>query len=159
MFERIFNAAQGYLQLGMVDEALAELNQLSEDDLSRPEVMQLRVWVLMRKKKWAEALDYAIALCQALPELPVPFLDAAYCLHELKRTAEARTCLENGPRTLREYPTFHYNLACYDATLGNTESARKHLLAAIDMEPRYEQEALGDPDLKPLYEEGDSLTP
>ena len=156
MFNRIFIAAQGYLQLGMVEESLTELNRLTEDDASRPEAMQLRVWVLMRLKRWNEALDFATALCRALPELPVPFLDAAYCLHEMNRTQEAHSCLEKGPRSLREYPTYHYNLACYDATLGRTEDARKHLLAAINMEPRYEQEAMNDPDLKSLYEKGET---
>lgn len=151
MFERIFNAAQGYLQLGMPDDTLAELSQLPEKDTHRPEVLQLRIWALMRKKRWDAALEYAHDLCAMAPDLPVPFLDAAYCLHELKRTGEARDYLQNGPKTLREYPTFHYNLACYEATLGHAESARAHLEIAIRMEPRYKEEALSDPDLSQLY--------
>lgn len=150
-FYRRLSSCQGYLQLGMPNEALEELEALSADLQKRPETMHLRAWVLMKQKEWLRALEVAENLCKMFPYVPVPFLDAAYCLHELHKTNDAREKLLKGPPELNRYPTYHYNLACYEAKLGLMDSARTHLEKAILMEPTYRKEAMSDPDLKLLW--------
>ncbi|MFH1066371.1 MAG: hypothetical protein V1746_00465 [bacterium] len=152
-FYRRLSACQGYLQLGMPNEALEELDSLPVSLQKRPETMHLRAWVLMKEKEWTRALEVAENLCKMFPYVPVPFLDAAYCLHELHKTNDAREKLLKGPPELNRYPTFHYNLACYEAKLGLVDSARGHLEKAILMDPHYRREALHDPDLKILQAE------
>ena len=55
-FEWQLQAACGYAELGMTRESLAELDAIDKRYQTRPEVLQLRLHHLMRKKKWALAL-------------------------------------------------------------------------------------------------------
>jgi tetratricopeptide (TPR) repeat protein len=153
-FQKILNACQGYLQLGMIEDAWNELNTVPPGFQDRPEVLQLRTWIHMRRKEWLPGFESAARLCGLAPHIPIPFIDAAYCLHELKRTSEAKQILMAGPPELAKFPLYHYNLACYEACLGNLDSARRYLKTAIGLHPPYREEALQDPDLKPLWNPG-----
>ena len=55
-FQRQFRAACGYAELGMTAESVAELNTIHDEHQGRPEVLQLRLHHLMRKKQWTRAL-------------------------------------------------------------------------------------------------------
>jgi hypothetical protein len=55
-FQRQFRAACGYAELGMTTESIAELNVIDDEHQGRPEVLQLRLHHLMRKKQWTRAL-------------------------------------------------------------------------------------------------------
>ncbi|MGA1128883.1 MAG: tetratricopeptide repeat protein, partial [Chthoniobacterales bacterium] len=68
--QHYINAAQGYLELGMSDEALAELERVPEEDRTHEDVAQLRVYILMRARRWDEALAACEALRNGRPELP-----------------------------------------------------------------------------------------
>jgi predicted Zn-dependent protease len=138
------------MNLDMTGDALAELDALPENERHRAEAVALRIAILIRRKEWSHALKLATALCHALPEHPSPFLDVAFCLHELKRTPEAREILLSGPASLRETGIFHYNMACYEAQLGNLGPARDYLNQAVKMDDRYREMALHDPDLQVL---------
>ena len=54
-FQRQFRAACGYAELGMTTESIAELNVIDDEHQGRPEVLQLRLHHLMRKKQWTRA--------------------------------------------------------------------------------------------------------
>jgi len=153
-FQQRLNAAIGYMNLDMTDDALAELNALPEAERSRTEAVALRTAVLIRRREWDRALQLAAALCRTHPDHPSPYLDAAFCLHEMKRTAEAKEVLLTGPHTLRSTGIFHYNMACYEAQLGNLGAARDYLGQAVRMDDRYREMALNDPDLQPLRGNG-----
>lgn len=149
-FQQRLNAAIGYLNLDLPDEALAELDGMDAADRVRPETGALRTAVLIKRRDWEGALALAISLCKATPLHPSPYLDAAFCLHELKRTREARDLLAHGPATLRQNGIFFYNMACYEAQLGNLGPARDYLAQAVQLDDRYRSMALHDPDLGPL---------
>jgi predicted Zn-dependent protease len=149
-FQQRLKAAIGYMNLDMTEDALQELETLPEPESQRPEVQALRTAILMRRREWDKALRLASSLCRSYPDHPSPFLDAAFCLHELKRTAEAKEVLLSGPRALRATGIFHYNMACYEAQLGNLSAARDYLGQAVRMDDRYREMALHDPDLEPL---------
>jgi len=150
-YEQKINAAVGYYNLGMVEESLGELNAIAESDRSRPEALALRVSVLMRMQSWEEAAQCGVALTRLLPGEPSPYLDVAFCLHELKHTREAREILLNGPDSLKGNPTYHYNMACYEAQLGDLSTARRYLDRAIAMDSQFAEFWIDDPDLKFLH--------
>ncbi|MEA3187472.1 MAG: hypothetical protein QOD99_1302, partial [Chthoniobacter sp.] len=135
-FERTVSAAQGYCELGMHRQALAELESLGDEQRTRPEILEMRLLILMQVKKWKEALAIARRLCALAPQSSAGFVHAAFCLHELGRTAEARAVLLAGPPTLADEATFHYNLACYECALGNLESSRAHLEISFGMDKK-----------------------
>src|SRR6059058_2847492 len=67
-FKRQFRAACGYAELGMAAESIAELNAIEDEYQHRPEVLQLRLHHLMRKKQWSRALTISRRLA-ALPPM------------------------------------------------------------------------------------------
>ncbi len=147
------SAAQGYSELGMHREALAELNALDESAQEQPEILEMRLLILMHAKKWKEALAISRRLCKSAPESHAGFVHAAFCLHELGKTDEAKTVLLGGPASLSNEPTYHYNLACYECALGNLEAARAHLDVSFSMDKKFREFARTDPDLAPLRRE------
>ena len=151
VFERQFEAACGYAELGMVRESLAELNAIPAAQQGRPEVLQLRLHHLMHKKKWAQALRVSQQLCRIAPDYGTGFLHAGFCLHQLGKTAEARKLLVTGPPVLQQEPIYFYNLGCYEALLGDTREAQLHLQMSFKMDASFRELAKRDPDLKSLH--------
>ena len=55
------------------------------------------------------------------------------------------------PPPWRMEPTYHYNLGCYDAVLGNLEEAARHLETSFRMDKKFREIAKYDPDLKAIH--------
>jgi predicted Zn-dependent protease len=147
MSDRALLAAQGYLELGMAEEALGELCSLEALESGDPDITELRLHVLMQAKRWPDALATAEKLLKARPEAVPAYIHGAFALHELQRTAEARDLLLKGPEELRKDPTFHYNVGCYEAVLGNREEALQSLRRSFALDSTYRDFARRDPDL------------
>jgi len=150
--ERTLLAAQGYCELGMFDDALDELETLPSELMQHSAVCELRTVVLMQARRWKLALTASRSLCRAAPDKSTGFIHAAFCLHELGRTDEARDTLLSGPDALHAEPTYHYNLACYECALGNLDLARLHLEKSIELDKKFKDFAKNDPDLAALRE-------
>ncbi len=148
--EQRLEAAQGYLMLGMLTVALDELSHLPKEDWFRPEALSLQITILMKMQSWENALKLLDPLTKLAPEVEEYHLHAAYCLHELKRTEEAKTCLLTGPETLLHNALFHYNLACYETHLGDVTTAKLCLKRCFELDKSYYPVALKDSDLTPL---------
>jgi len=148
--ERQLLAAQGYSELGMPAEALEELDALGPEFAEHPEVLNARLYVLLKARRWEDGLAAALRLCRAEPKRTSGFIHAAFCLHELGRTPEAKQILLSGPPDLDREATYHYNLGCYDAVLGNPDEARRHLLRSFQIDRKFRAIAKLDPDLESL---------
>ena len=148
--EKTLLAAQGYTELGMFDEGLAELDTLPEKVGRDPKVIELRLGILMHARRWKNALAISRQLTRACPDKNIGCIHTAFCLHELGKTDEARTVLLTGPETLHKEPTYHYNLACYECHLGNMELARVHLDRSFQLDKKFRDFAKTDPDLEAL---------
>ena len=68
------------------------------------------------------------------------------------RTMEAKELLVGGPSTLQHEPTYHYNLGCYHAVLGNLDEAARHLETSFEMDKKFREIAKYDPDLKAVQD-------
>jgi tetratricopeptide (TPR) repeat protein len=150
-FEWNLRAACGYAELGMARESLAELNAIDPEFQNRPEVLQLRLHHLMRRKSWCRALVISRKLCRVAPQCGAGFLHAGFCLHELGKTAEAKQLLLKGPAALLKEPIYYYNMGCYEALLGNMKDARLHLERSFKMDASFRDIAKRDPDLKSIH--------
>lgn len=148
--ERTLLAAQGYMELDMADEALRELDSLPPEAKNGEEALQMRLFLHMRAREWNASLGVCEQLRQNAPACTSGYIHGAFCLHELGRTAEAKDLLVGGPDLLRAEPTFHYNLGCYDAILGNMDDARRHLQRSFQMDKKFREIALIDPDLQAI---------
>lgn len=150
--ERSLLAAQGYIELEMADEALRELDAIPAEHQKSEEVLQMRLFVFMRSRKWDEALAVCRELRKESPDCTTGYIHGAFCLHEMGRTQEAKELLLQGPQVLRNEPTYHYNLGCYDAVLGNLQEATRHLETSFRMDKKFREIAKYDPDLKPVQD-------
>jgi tetratricopeptide (TPR) repeat protein len=149
--ERSLLSAQGYIELEMPDEALKELDTLAPRDQLRPEALQMRLFVVMHAKRWEQALSVCARLRAVAPKDTTGYIHAAFCLHEMGRTSEAKELLLAGPSSLLSEPTYHYNLGCYDAVLGNLKEASQHLETSFRMDKKFREIAKVDPDLKAVH--------
>ena len=145
--KQIIRAASGWLELGMPEDALEELEGLSPADRETKKALELKLAAQMTKKVWKAASETAIRLCNQSVDEPDYFVNAAYCFHENGETEEARKWLQRGPETLSEMPVFHYNMACYLWKLGENERARNHLSKAVEMDESFMESARHDEDL------------
>ena len=137
MSERALLAAQGYLELGMVEEALAELVAVQSPMISDPDLIEMRLHILMQGGRWSDALASAEELLRLNSSALSAYIHGAFALHELGRTTEARDLLLKGPQVLRNDPTFHYNIGCYEAVLGNNDSAMRSLKKSFALDETY----------------------
>src|SRR4030095_441985 len=146
-------ATQGYCELGMFADALKELEALPKSLQDHPAIVEARLIVLMQARRWKDALRVGQQLTKLAPDRNIGYIPTAYCVHEIGHTEKARTILLNGPETLRSEPVFHYNLACYECTLGNHDVARAHLEKSVELDKKFRDYAKTDPDLAPLHAE------
>ena len=151
--ERRILAAQGYVELGLHEEARAELATLPVQATERVDVIELTVLCHMVAHRWAEALALTHKLCVLEPDEAGGYIHAAYCLHELGRTTEALDLLARGPAALRTKPVYYYNLGCYLACLGQDEKALHLLKQSFEMDGSLRSHARKDPDLDRLRQQ------
>ena len=149
--ERALQAADGYLYFGMAQEGLEELNAIVGDDASVPAVLLSHIRVLLHLKKWlaAEQLSSDAALLH--PEEGEFTVQRAFALHKLQKGEQAFEVLLSAPEWIRRTGILHYNLACYEARLGDLRIARKCIDAAIQLNAAMKKNARVDPDLKGLW--------
>jgi predicted Zn-dependent protease len=154
-------AAEGWLELGNLAEADAELKQIGQASMEHPEVLELRWKIHAARKEWEKSIVVSEALAQRKPENPLGWIHWAYSLHELKRTQEAWDVLAPVADRFPEEFLIRYNLACYACQLGHFDETRRWLKAAIKIagaKPILTM-AAEDPDLKPLWKELRGLNP
>jgi predicted Zn-dependent protease len=146
-------AAQGWLELGNHLEANEELEQITAEHRAHPAVLEVRWQIYAKAKKWEGALDIASALAQMVPEHSLGWVHRSYCLHELKRTEEARDNLLRVVDKFPGDPIMRYNLACYECQLGRLEQAKNWLEKAFSLGDarKIKLMALEDLDLAPLW--------
>jgi hypothetical protein len=105
-------------------------------------------------KHWAEALTIADGMIAAWPDRSLGFARKAYCLDEVRRTAEAKaTLLPIVDRFPKDY-YIRVLLACYECSLGNLAWAKVWLkrTQSIAGTEAVQKLTLGDSDLVSLQD-------
>lgn len=144
-------AAQGYYELGMQEEAWEELEAIDPLHENDPPVLQMRLLLLLKEERWEEALKGSEQLMEIDGEGAMGYVHAAYCLHEMNRTADAKKLLLDGPSSLLREAVYFYNLACYEVALGELEEAERCLRQSIEMDANLREVAKKDADLEVLW--------
>lgn len=149
-YVQTLETALGWLELGLPEDSLRELQSLSARDRMRKEALEMKLSAEMQAHRWNAGADTGRLLCLRDPKEPRFFINAAFCLHETGDTLAARNWLMTGPSGLIDDPLFHYNIACYHAVLGESKQARSHLARAIAMDDAFREMAANDRDLVAL---------
>jgi len=153
-------ASEGWLVLGDLDEATAELDQISREGQKHPFVLEVRWRIHSVAKNWDACLNISEALIELNPADSQHWILLAYAKRRSTTGGleAAHEVLLNSQKSFPDEPLIAFNLACYNAQLGKLDTARDWLNSALSLSkainPSFERElramSLEDPDLKPL---------
>jgi tetratricopeptide (TPR) repeat protein len=149
--ESLLEPFVGYVDLGMYEDANDELEKLPNEVKAHPMVLLARLELLVEMKRWEDGAALGSSLAKLWPQENEFHFKAAFCLHELKRTKEAKDTLIAAPAGLRKSALYFYNMACYETQLENVEQAKLLLKSCFEKDKKWRVEALDDPDLEPLW--------
>ncbi|MBC8324384.1 MAG: hypothetical protein H8E27_01985 [Verrucomicrobia subdivision 3 bacterium] len=146
-------AAFGWIELGNVDEAMAELARIPIEQRSAPAVQAARLDCLIAAKQWDAASQLAGALCEQHPEESGLWLHWAYAARRCTGGTIEQAFEVLAP-CVKHFPDewlIAYNVACYLCQMNRLPEARGMLEAAAAVGgDRVEALAKEDEDLAPL---------
>ncbi len=145
--------ARGWLELGCVAEAEAELARVHPAHALAAESLELRFQVLAKSRRYHEALAVAQQQRDLFPAEIAGLMNMGNALFWLDRTDKAVALVEPA---IKEHPSetvLPYNLACYLVKLGDTDAAKQWLRHAMKIghAGRVVRHALIDADLEPVW--------
>jgi tetratricopeptide (TPR) repeat protein len=143
--------AEGYLMLGMYEEALDEATQAIALDAASYAGNYLKGVALISLRRYGEA-EAALSRAVALePERAEAFVHLAY-VH--RRTVSLDKAVETISKAIELQPDMalaNYNLACYYALKGEDEEALRYLGRAVNIAPHFREAARADEDFSALH--------
>lgn len=151
-FQRRFQAATGYFELGILDEAVRELEELSPEEKSRVEVMALRLVLSSALRDWDQAAYWGEAVARAAPGEVALWLQYAYAVRRANSVEAAEKVLLQALALHPNEATIRYNLACYACVSGRVAEAKLRLQEAFAREKDLRGLARNDEDLRALWD-------
>ncbi len=148
--KRGLSHARGYLELGMLNEAAAELNRIPLPQADDLEVLSVRLAVLQEQENWPILRDLALYVVQRVPTEAAGWVTWAYAARRADSLAEAEKILLAAEAQHPKEPTIQFNLGCYACQRGDLVVARQRVDRAIKLDSKFAQAAKTDPDLAPL---------
>jgi tetratricopeptide (TPR) repeat protein len=148
--KRRISHAQGYLALGMVAEAAAELDRIAAPDRDALEVLAVRLAVLQEQRDWPALRELAAKFVGRAPGEAAAWVTWAYATRRAESIEAAQRILLEAEQHHPTEPTIQFNLGCYACQLGDLATARRRVDRAIALEPKFAASAAIDPDLAPL---------
>jgi tetratricopeptide (TPR) repeat protein len=146
-----FEAAQGYAELGMFEEANEELESVDPFNRTTPEVLRIRAAIYRGLEKWELLRTVTLRLTRLEPETVQWVVSLAYATRRSISIEFARDILFAAKSLFPEEAVIPFNLACYCCQLGELDTAKDYLGQAFGIDPQWRATALEDKDLKPLW--------
>jgi len=148
----LLSHARGYLELGMVEEAAAELDAVPELSASEFDVRVLRALVLQEQKQWVRLAPVAAGLVREKPDNAGWWIMWAYATRRSASLAAAEKILLDAEANHSKEATIQFNLGCYACQRGDLATARTRVDRAIALDEHFRDAAATDSDLAPLRE-------
>src|SRR5512140_2465326 len=151
------SAVIGWIELGNLSEAEAELGQMGAAFRQHPDVLEATWFLRAEQKRWVDALQVARSLLCVAPERASGWIHQAFALRRVPGSglAEAWDALFPAFEKFPTEPTIPYNLACYACQMQKLDEARLWLKRAAKLggKERVRGQALADSDLEILWDE------
>jgi tetratricopeptide (TPR) repeat protein len=135
----------------MATEALGEFKKIERCERGNASVMLAEIRVLLHLRSWKQAEKLSARGALAHPSEDEFTVQRVFALHQLEKGEEAFRVLLSAPEWIRRTGILHYNLACYEARLGDLNTARRCIDAAIEINAAIKKNARTDPDLAALW--------
>ena len=142
--------AQGYLGLGLVEEAAAELAALPLPESDSIAALSLRAFVLQAQEQWLLLQAVTATLTTRQPEEAGWWVMWAYATRRAQSLEAAEAILREAEMRHPEEATIQFNLGCYACQRGRLEEARRRVDRAIALDASFRAQADTDEDLAPL---------
>ncbi len=146
--------AKGYVELGMLEAAESELDQLSGEWCGLFDALSLRAVILHAREEWLLLAPLAGELVAKKPDNAGLWITWAYASRRSAGIQSADAILREAELRHPTEPTIQFNLGCYACQQGNLTEALRRVRRAIELEASFAQSARTDPDLAPLREQG-----
>lgn len=143
-------AAIGYSELGMLNEALEELNSVQTSHKKSAEMLGLKLAILQNHEQWPEASTVAQQLIKLNEKQPDWWIALAYAKRRSENLPTAQTVLAEAILRFPKNALIHYNLGCYASQLGQLEEAIRLVKISFQLDSKYKKIAKSDPDLIPI---------
>ena len=150
--EKQIQAAIGYLELGMLDEAAGELENLPPEDRTSSAVLCARLEIYRSAKNWTLMEVVARELWKRYPDDSAYWINLAWVVRRKDSIEAAQTILLEGFERFPNDAMTNYNLGCYACLLGDMDNAKRFVGEAIKLDSKYKLMALDDGDLEPLWD-------
>lgn len=143
--------ANGYTELGLLEQAEAELAAIPSEQGELPAVLAAHAELAMAAKRWSEVVRFGRRLTEVAPANVQGWVWWAYALREMQQIREARSVLlQIDASHGDDHAVVPYNLACYYCLLGELDTARQYLARACELDASFKDSAATDPDLEGL---------
>jgi tetratricopeptide (TPR) repeat protein len=149
--QRHCQAAAGYVELGMLLEANAELDEIDPFNRAAPEVLAVRITIYRKLEKWELMQELAKRLTDFQPHDVQWSISLAYASRRADSIEAAKEVLLDAETKFPKEPAIKYNLACYFCQTGDIEMAKNYLKEAFEIDLNLRIAALEDEDLEPLW--------
>jgi tetratricopeptide (TPR) repeat protein len=146
-----WQAAVGYVELGMFQDANDQLEKIDPFNRAAPEVLAVRIAIYHGQKKWELMREIAKRLTDFQPQDVQWIISHAYATRRADSIQAAKEILLNAETKFPQEAIIKYNLACYFCQMGDTESAKNYLKKAFELDSSWRGKAFDDPDLEPLW--------
>ncbi len=147
--------AEGYLELGMSQQALDSLSRLGDGTNLKSSTLLLRGEALRCLLRHEEALVPLNRAAKMAPDNVHVWLAMGWCY---KRVDQLDLAIEALQRAAKVAPTdalIHYNLACYFSLAGAKQRALAHLSQAFAFDSAYRGLVDAEPDFDPIRDDPD----
>ncbi len=151
--------ARGYLELGMLAEAAAELARIPAPERDAADAVAVRMALLHEQADWAELSRLAGEFTRREPGESAAWVTWAYATRRAVSLAAAEQILLTAETHHPAEATIQFNLGCYACQRGDLPAARERVARAIRLDEKFAAAAQTDPDLAPLRDAGDSFAP
>lgn len=149
--------AVGWIELGNLAEARAELDRIQPELQIHPDVLEVRWLICAEEERWEEGLRVARILLKQAPGRSSGWLHQSYALRRIPGGGleQAWQALLPASQKFPKVEMIAYNLSCYACQMNQMDTARLWLKRAFSLgnRERVKQRALEDSDLSPLWEE------
>ena len=159
----LLSAAEGWLDLGLEEEAEREWENLPSDVQGSLRGSEVAWRIHAKRRQWEDALALSRKELDRYPDNVSPWLRLAFALRRARPqevgVIEAQKVLLQVARKFPKEPVVAYNLACYACQLGAPEKAIEWLRRAIKLGDRSTILAMAraDSDLVSMRDQLDAL--
>jgi Flp pilus assembly protein TadD len=129
--------AEGYLELGLPQQALDVLARLDTTRGSDTRTLSLQGEALRSLERYADAIAPLCKVAEMEPENVQVLLALGWCHKRCGRIDLAIEALDAALAADGDEPLIRYNLACYHSVAGDKPGALRFLEQALSLDPNY----------------------